>query len=390
MAGAAVIRRRQALWLSALGIGALLFAGCSSTLDEYRCTAAAECIDDEGQGICHSSGYCAFVDFDECDGYRFGKHSGEQSGQCVGADDDVDASISEDAALADAGPSGPDAQRFDADVSIPKPTANIAAVNLACDRTALDLDGSASQSFGGTTLVNYRWTLRAPNNAQISELSGAPGSGFRPIRGFVSGNVAQPRVNLTPYLDKSAIKIVTEDALSVIRNNNLAIEAGDRTFSFAIATPELGDVGEVVEVHVTRGTGIDSEILASEAVTLSSSINRHSVDFTLADNITNGSIRIRSSTGRYYLDNFRIHADGPGGSTEAELVQNPSFEQGFAPWVISVQLGAGASATSASIPQSLKAYGNYKLELVVSDSNGSDSTPASVEIGHAACPAPPP
>ena len=92
---------RLLLWLPTFGLSLLLAHGCSSSLNEYRCTENTQCIDDEGQGVCHSSGYCAFVDFDECNGYRFGRLSGELSGLCVEVDGELDGGPREiDAAIA--------------------------------------------------------------------------------------------------------------------------------------------------------------------------------------------------------------------------------------------------------------------------------------------------
>ncbi len=361
-----------------IGLGLLLAHGCSSTLDEYRCTATSQCIDNNVQGICHTSGYCAYVDNDECDGYRFGGYSGEQSDQCVGADNEVDASMpGAPDGIADAGPNDPDAAPL-----IPVPTAAIGAVVLACDLTALDIDGSASVPVDNTTLTNFRWVLRAPGGAQISELSGAPGNGFTPIRGFVSGSVAQPRINLTPYLDNNALEIDTAGGHSAIRQSGIAIAGGDRTFSFSIGTPELGDVGEKVDVDIT-GSGQGATTAVN--VTLASSMIRHSANFTLAGDVSNARIIVHSDGARYYLDNFRIHENGPGGSSSAEAVQNPSLELGFSPWSVGPQTGNGATATSAPLPASLKEYGDYELELVVTDSNGTDSPPATIQITHASC-----
>ncbi len=124
----------QVLRLSTLGSGLLVAVGCSSSLEEYRCTTNSQCIVDEEQGICHSSGYCAFVDFDECDGYRFGKLSGERSDLCVNAKGEGDAGPSQ----IDAGVDMIDATPGVADASVPDatscPTNYIENANGSCYR----------------------------------------------------------------------------------------------------------------------------------------------------------------------------------------------------------------------------------------------------------------
>lgn len=79
--------------LAALSFGALLVAGCSSSLGSYQCERDGDCLSEGKAGAtCESNQFCSFSD-SECgpEGQRYGESSGEFSNQCVGQSDQADA-----------------------------------------------------------------------------------------------------------------------------------------------------------------------------------------------------------------------------------------------------------------------------------------------------------
>lgn len=138
----------------ALGIGLLTFAGCSSTLDEYRCTSHEQCVSGGSAGLCHSSGYCTFLDEAGCGGQRFGEYSGELSNQCVDA-------------VPDAGPTAMDAAPV-ADAAPPTPSLHIAAgANDSCRLIETQLE-----CWGGNTNGELGQGDTMPRNSPI-QVSGS-------------------------------------------------------------------------------------------------------------------------------------------------------------------------------------------------------------------------
>jgi len=358
---------RPTVWLSVLGVSLLLFAGCSSTLEEYRCTVNDQCIDDEGQGICHSSGYCAFVDFEECDGYRFGKQSGENSGLCV--DDEVDAGVPDAAQVDDAAPPTP-------------PTASIAPITVDCEQTQITPDGQGSEAYDGATLTLFAWTIRSPSGAVISSLVGAPGSAFDPNSRFFGGTVANPSANLTPYMDDRALKVDTDSDDTDISQIGLTIPAGPHRLTFAAAKP-AGTGGSPLFFDVGRVPGSPLE---TGLAVLTEQMTTYSLDFDNPAATTTGAILFQRSGGEYWIDNVMIQKAALDGSNDANPIGNGSFESfSLNPWQTDLD-GLNASAGRAFLLSALAQFGDYEVELVVRDSNDLLSQPVVVTVSHAACP----
>ncbi len=110
-----------------LALGVWVGAGCSTTLDAFRCQVDSDCVAEGAVGgRCETNSFCSFSD-SACgvDGRRYGSASGELGSECVGAvDETVDASRPPqvDASVADAKMA--DAAGVDADIP-PMPDADI-------------------------------------------------------------------------------------------------------------------------------------------------------------------------------------------------------------------------------------------------------------------------
>jgi hypothetical protein len=358
------------LRLSTLGFGLLVAVGCSSSLDEYRCTTNSQCIADEEQGICHSSGYCAFVDFDECDGYRFGKLSGERSDLCVNGE-------------GDAGPSeidaGPD--QIDASPDLVVPVAVIEPVTLGCGLTELVPDGRDSEAFDGASLVSFAWTLRSPNDTVIGTLSGPPDDPFSPTINFLTGDVDHPLLNITPYRGDHMLFVDTDGAGSAVFQENMTVPSGPYRLSFAAASGIGEDTAQGFQFLV--GVAPDTTVV-EDTVILTETMKTYTLDFDSAFGLQDAAVVFLTDSGEYFLDNVRLHSTASDGSDSSQLLFNPSFENALNGWDAELVDGM-AHTEQAELPWYLAQYGTYEIELVVTDSEGLSSAPAKITVTHAAC-----
>lgn len=340
---------------------ALLIAGCSSSLDEYRCQGHQQCTSDsEGPGLCHESGYCTYLDIDSCNGYRFGQHSGVQSNECVPQENLPDAGV-------------PDA-------FLPAPVASIAVPILGCDETIVSIDATASEAFEGAELTSYTWTLFGPMGEVLRTLQGAPGLAFPRGSNFVSGSVDNLVVNLTAYMDSHAIYSRSGGTPNRLSLDELPLTAGDYALFFSAGDNNVMP-GELLDVKVhdddqTGGTYVDTQVPVLEGLAT------HRIEFTVPVDTVDGEIIFLHDRDDVWLDNIGL-VQIPATNPANPIVANRSFEASRAPWQSST--GPGGALTRNKLQAALMAYGEYSLELVVTDSNGKQSLPQTINLDHQAC-----
>lgn len=149
---------------------------------------------------------------------------------------------------------------------------------------------------------------------------------------------------------------------------------------FSTGTDQQFSVGEQVSVQLKQFQVSDESLIE---VILTQTMTSYSRNFTIPS-AKEGRIQVHSAGGAYYVDNFRVVEAGTIGSSAAPNLANPSLETTFLPWTISIQ-GIGASADDEPIPTSLKAYGQYQIDLQVFDSDGATSLRVSKPIVHQSC-----
>jgi hypothetical protein len=356
----------QAARSTVLALACVAFSGlaCSSSLDEFRCTAAAQCTQDGEEGVC-SSGYCAFDDAQCPSGLRYGNASGEQSDRCVG----------DETGGPDAAPGRP-------------PVASIAAINLDCGNTVIQPDGSGSRAFDGALVTRFEWTLLSPNGVELGALAGLLNQAVPVGAILLGGTMQSPLVNVTPYMDQKALHAVASDKagrVSQIASNLL-------TGSYAIFGSLAGNPGasgnnEDVVVEVLNGSGAGSTFLVEQAIAPGPSMQLFSFEFDILFSST-ADVGLRLPRGsNVWIDNFAVVRRENGGEIFGEPTQNRSFEAGLDPWEADT---VDLLLTSEDLPAELLRPGAYRVELVVVDNRGARSEPAVELVSHEPCLSTPP
>jgi hypothetical protein len=358
--------------LAALAV-TLLGTGCSSTLNEYTCSTSIDC-DGQMAGRCEASGHCSFAD-DSCDsGFRFGGNSGSETDSCVGEDADSPDAARADAALVDAGL----VDAPDADLT---PIADIAAVTLDCDRTNEVFDGSASAAAGNRTLTLFEWTLRDSGGQMIDQFASAPQDSL--YRGTYrrSGTYAAPRINVVPYHNTRGIRVDTaapSNAGGEVMGQELDFsdaQAAHRiSFSIASEGPALSATALILDS--TEST------VQSEAISVDNTMTPYS--FVLPSGVSQPMILSFEfdQAARYWIDNVSVVNLSDGDN----IVAHGSGEFGSNPWVVLIDGTIVGSAVIADLPGSLKNNGDvFTIELRVTDSEGDQSAPDSVQVTLQGC-----
>lgn len=342
----------------------LLGFGCNSTLTEYQCEVAADCIGDM-VGRCEPSGHCSFEDERCVSGFRFGSKSGSESDLCVGDDGTIPPQ--------DAGPQG-------------APIARIEPFSLPCGQTNGQVSGLDSEAFDNKTLVEFSWRLLGQNGDVIDEFSGPPGAPIVQEIHHQGGTYARPVVNATTYHGQKALRV---EVASAPPDNGPTLQQSLSLLFPPAATADFLLTFALGGTSNTTGSGsvriVDSldTIITSEILSIGPGMQPYR--FFYPDLAQGGlfppiSIHFRfGSTGTFFVDNVSLVALSNG----SQLVSNGSVEEGAEPWVFGDATLEAAQAKD--IPESIRQPGVYDLILRVIDSSDVVSAPAELPLVVAEC-----
>jgi hypothetical protein len=352
----------------------LLLAGCSSTLNEYKCESSVDCIGAE-VGVCESSGHCSFAD-DTCpSGFRFGDNAGSETNTCVASEDEP-----------------PDAATVDppVDAGLPDaidpfaPLAVIDPVSFDCDRTNEEIVGIRSEAYDGRTLARFEWTVLDSEGQEITSIAGAPKDATLRSTHVRGGPFEKPRINVTQYHNSHGVQVdvvtpTDSGGQALVQELDFTNNNAPHRLHFTIGSEDLAASLTATARLLDSG----GNPLLQQAVLVGATMEAHNFDMPMdLDFPQPMSLEFRFDQAvRFWVDNVSVVDLNDGDN----LVDHGSGEFGGNEWDV-VDDVKSEDATIADLPASLKKNGLYKIQLVVVDSADVRSLPVSVDVTVADCP----
>ncbi len=347
---------------------ALVFVGggCSSTLDEYRCSVQADCRG-ESAGRCEMSGHCSFADGECASGFRFGSGSGSESNRCVG--DSIDA---------------PDANSD-------TPIARIGETDFPCGVTSDIFNGELSTASSGEVLTEFSWKLRGPGEQLLDSFTGVPADLVPEGLHRYGGTFTNPRINVTTYEGTSVLQVAFTDSGS----------GADPNLYYPFSSELLGGSATVLDLSLSFALGATSAcslcsgsvrfvsgnntVLAEQPLQIGSGMQPYQFDYPalqLIELLSPVTLEFRfDQAGAYLVDNVSLW-DANG---EIQGIANRSVEEEVEPWLEQGPSTGPEDAVREPIAENLQQPGEYRIELKVTDSAGKVSALATRDVEVQSC-----
>jgi hypothetical protein len=247
---------------------------------------------------------------------------------------------------------------------------------LRCGVTRVELDATGSEP-GDTAsaIAMMGWRVTGPDGFSSAIAPGGPDDPLMPDRFAEGGSQARPIFNLPLRSGTNALEVVIDAVTSQTQFFRAGLSLDPETYRlrFVASSPASGVVAIAVLKHESPYTiyGLDD---VTKQLTPEPAYFDIEFTATIEAPVTDARLRFEPRTvGEYWIDRVRLDRSSDG--AEIAAFDFESGEEGFG-----TAFDIGGMMVSAPVPPEWVDSGPYEVQLVVSDDQGNQSEPATLEI----------